>query len=127
METINHSIYLFNFYFFFLGVELLIFHTHAHIFNIKATGTVQSRGKQENGRAQAAQKDLQEGERAEEGGVMQRATCLSGPAIGNHLICITQFIVPTRGLTLSQSWCYILTLIIPYIESKRHLYQYTAL
>lgn len=56
--------------------------------------------------AQAAQQDLQEKERAKEGGVVQRATCLSDHGIGNHLICITQFSVPTSGLTAPQSWCY---------------------
>ncbi|KAM7399075.1 hypothetical protein PAMP_018368 [Pampus punctatissimus] len=44
-------------------------------------------------------------ERAEEHGLVQRATHLSGPSIANHLIYITQFGVPASGLTVPQSWC----------------------
>lgn len=43
------------------------------------------------------------------------AACLSGPGIGNHFICITQFSVPANGPTAPPSWCSTLvTLIFQY-------------
>lgn len=65
-------------------------------------------------------------EGAEEGGAVQQATCLSGPGIGNHFICITQFSVPYQ-------WPDSPTELVLYsrytnlsIQSK-HPYQHTAL
>lgn len=65
-------------------------------------------------------------EGAEEGGAVRQATCLSGPGIGNHFICITQFSVPYQ-------WPDSPTELVLYsrytnlsIQSK-HPYQHTAL
>lgn len=65
-------------------------------------------------------------EGAEEGGAGRQATCLSGPGIGNHFICITQFSVPYQ-------WPDSPTELLLYsrytnlsIQSK-HPYQHTAL
>lgn len=65
-------------------------------------------------------------EGAEEGGAVRQATCLSGPGIGNHFICITQF-------SVAYQWPDSPTELVLYsrytnlsIQSK-HPYQHTAL